>query len=434
MNAALAQLEFDWSQWSAPITAQWWQETTCSVLVGIACGVLGCFVVLRRMALIGDALSHAVLPGVVIAFMVTGSSGIGGLFLGALLAGLVTAGLIKLVSEYSRTKEDSAIGIVFTSLFALGIILISSLSRGTHFDLKCFLFGDPLAVGPDDLLMMTIVAPLVLLTVFALYHRLKIASFDPVVAAAMGISVSAIHYLLMGLLSATVVAGLKTTGVILVVAMVITPASAAYQLSNRLWSMLILAGVFGALSAAAGMSVAFITNSPTGPAMVLVATIIFGLAMTLSPSHGLLFRMLRRRQVRRHIDGEDCLKAIYRLMEKSAGYTRPEVVRQTGMSAARVDACIRVLKAQRLMEAGAEALTLTAEGRRRALELVRAHRLWESYLAGEAGIDMETIHAEAERLEHAHELADEVDEKLGFPRRDPHGEEIPSLGTPTRSK
>ncbi len=434
MSPLLAQLEFDWSQWSAPITAQWWQETACSVLVGIACGVLGCFVVLRRMALIGDALSHAVLPGVVIAFMLTGSSGIGGLFLGALLAGLVTAGLIKLVGQYSRTKEDSAIGIVFTSLFAVGIILISSLSRGTHFDLKCFLFGDPLAVGPDDLLMMTIVAPLVLLTVFALYHRLKIASFDPVVAATMGISVGAIHYLLMGLLSATVVAGLKTTGVILVVAMVITPASAAYQLSNRLWTMLILAGVFGAVSAAAGMSVAFITNSPTGPAMVLVATIIFALAMTLSPSHGLLFRTLRRRQVRLHIDSEDCLKAVYRQLEAGVVSTKTDVVRQTGMSSARVEKCLRTLRGERFLEAGLDVLTLTAKGRLHALELVRAHRLWESYLAGEAGIDMETIHTEAERLEHAHELADEVDAKLGFPRRDPHGEEIPLLGTTTPTK
>jgi ABC-type Mn2+/Zn2+ transport system permease subunit/Mn-dependent DtxR family transcriptional regulator len=425
MTPLLAQLEFDWAQWSVPLSVQWWQETACSVLVGIACGVLGCFVVLRRMALIGDALSHAVLPGVVIAFVLTGSSGIGGLFLGALLAGLVTAGLIKLVSEYSRTKEDSAIGIVFTSLFAVGIILISSLPRGTHFDLKCFLFGDPLAVGHDDLVMMSVVAPLVLLTVFALYHRLKIASFDPVVAATMGISVSAIHYLLMGLLSATVVAGLKTTGVILVVAMVITPASAAYQLCNRLWSMLILAGIFGALSAAAGMSLAFMTNSPTGPAMVLVATILFGLAVLLSPNHGLLFRVWRRRSVRRHVHSEDCLKAVYHLAESGTAYGVRDVVQRTGLAAARAQAMLKSLYGEQLIDWHKQAPVLTPAGHRRAAELVRAHRLWESYLADEAGIDVENIHDEAERLEHAHELADEVDAKLGHPRRDPHGELIP---------
>lgn len=426
MIGVLAQLEWDWSQWSAPLSEQWRVETACSMLVGIACGVLGCFVVLRRMALIGDALSHAVLPGVVIAFLVTGSSGIFGLFVGALLAGLVTAVLIKVVSHYSRTKEDSAIGIVFTALFALGIILISSLSRGTHFDLKCFLFGDPLAVGREDLIMMAVVAPLVMITVAALYHRLKIASFDPVVASAMGISVGAIHYLLMGMLSATVVAGLKTTGVVLVVAMVITPASAAYQLCNRLWSMLLLAGVFGAVSAAAGMSLAFVTNSPTGPAMVLVATVLFGLTVVLSPQHGLLFAAWRKRAARRHIESEDCLKAIYTLIEQHDSCSVGDVAKKTGFTASRVEALLRELQTESMIRLQSGKPTLTDDGRARAMEMVRAHRLWESYLAEEARIDKDHVHDEAERLEHAHELADEVDERLGFPKTDPHGEVIPT--------
>jgi len=428
MNALLAQVELDWTQWLIPFSSPWKEETLCSVLVGIACGVLGCFVVLRRMALIGDALSHAVLPGVVIAFLLTGSTEIGRLFLGALLAGVLAAGLIKLVSQFSRTKEDSSIGIVFTAMFAFGVILASSLPRGTHFDLKCFLFGDPLAVGTNDLIMMAVVAPIVLLTVFLLYHRLKIVSFDPIVASTMGISVAAAHYLLMGLLSATVVVGLKTTGVVLVVAMVITPASAAYQLSNRLWSMLLLAGLFGAVSAAAGMSVAFMTNSPTGPAMVIVATVIFGLTVVLSPNHGVLFQALRRRTVRRHIDREDCLKAVYRLADSGAGCTLSELIRQSGLSRRRANFSTRSLLTDRLVTLRAGSFALTDAGRRRAVELVRAHRLWESYLADEARIDVATIHDVAERLEHAHELADEVDQKLGFPRRDPHGEEIPSLG------
>ncbi len=434
MTSLLAQLEFDWSQWLVPFSRQWGDETFCSVLVGVACGVLGCFVVLRRMALIGDALSHAILPGVVVSFMLTNRTEISYLFLGALFAGVMSAGLIKLVSQLSRTKEDSSIGIVFTAFFALGIILASSLPRGTHFDLKCFLFGDPLAVGPNDVLMMGIVAPAVIVTIFLVYHRLKIASFDPLVAATMGISVSTIHYLLMGMLSATVVAGLKTTGVILVVAMVITPASAAYQLCNRLWTMLILAGVFGAVSAAAGMSLAFITNSPTGPAMVIVATVLFALAMLLSPQHGLVLRAMRRRGMRRHVDSEDCLKAVYKLDESGMVGGALEVARQTGLSPARVESMLRSLRAERLIERKGLAATLTPAGRRQAAELVRAHRLWESYLAGEAGIDMDNIHAEAERLEHVHELADEVEEKLGFPRRDPHGEVIPSREGPAEAR
>ncbi len=421
----LATLELDWSQWSVPFTHQWWQETTCSVLVGVACSVLGCYVVLRRMALIGDALSHAVLPGVVIAFLITGNTGIGGLFLGALIAGLVTAGLIKLVSSFSRAKDDSAIGIVFTAFFAIGIILISALPRGTHFDLKCFLFGDPLAVGRDDLIMMSIVAPAVIAIVIMLYHPLKLASFDPVVATTMGVSVAGLHYLLMGMLSATVVAGLRTTGVILVVAMVITPASAAYQLCNRLAPMLILSGVFGAVSAAAGMSVAFITNSPTGPAMVLVATILFGLTMLLSPEHGLMFRALKKRRVRRHIEGEDVLKAIFRFSEDGEVCGAEQLAAKTGLAARCVISHLRSLTGERFVTVPRGIIELTAVGRERAVGLVRAHRLWESYLADEAGIDHDAIHDAAERLEHAHELADEVDKKLGHPTRDPHGTVIP---------
>lgn len=439
MISVLAMLEFDWSQLLVPFTDTWKEETLCSVLVGVACGVLGCFVVLRRMALIGDALSHAILPGVVLAFVITQSTDISKLFLGALIAGVFAAILIRVVSQTSRTKEDSAIGIVFTALFALGVIIASGLPRGTHFDLKCFLFGDPLAVGRDDLIMMGIIAPLVLLIVFLFYHRLKLISFDPVVAAAMGISVTAMHYLLMGLLSATVVAGLKTTGVVLVVAMVITPASAAYQLCDRLWTMLLLAGLFGAVSAAAGMSLAFVTNSPTGPAMVLMATAIFGLAMLLSPRHGVVLQTLRRRNVRRHIDGEDVLKAIFRRSESGTPVLAGDIATATGLAPGRVASTIRALTREGLVsrtESRKEAavnggdtgshLTLTFAGNLRATELVRAHRLWESYLAGEAGIPFETIHDEAERLEHAHELADELDARLGYPTHDPHGEVIPS--------
>jgi len=425
MTGILGQLELEWAQWLVPFSWDWKEETACSVLVGVACGVLGCFVVLRRMALIGDALSHAVLPGVVIAFLVTRSTGIGGLFLGALLAGLVTTGLIKLVSQFSRAKEDSAIGIVFTSLFALGIVLISALPRGTHFDLKCFLFGDPLAVGSEDLIMMALICPLVVVTVTLLYHRLKIISFDPVVAAAMGISVAAMHYLLMGLLSATVVAGLKTTGVILVVAMVITPAAAAYQFANRLWVMLILSGLFGAISAALGMSVAFITNSPTGPAMVLVATSLFAISMVVSPQYGLLVRVTRRRRVRRHVDGEDVLKALYHWKVETRLPTLAELVSQTRLSVGRVGAAVRDLSNDEAVKLAEGQVRLTPPGRKRAEGLVRAHRLWESYLAEKAGIGVEDLHEAAERLEHAHELADEVDAKLGFPEVDPHGELIP---------
>ncbi len=422
---SLAQIAVDWSQWSKPFTALWAQETLCCVLVGVACGVLGCFVVLRRMALIGDALAHAVLPGVVVAFMLTGSVAITQLLLGALAAGLLSALLITFVHRWSRTKEDSSIGIVFTAFFALGIVLFSALPRSTHFDLKCFLFGDPLAVGPQDLLMMAVIAPLVVLVVVALYHPLKLVSFDPTVAAAMGLPVAFFHYLLMGMLSATVVAGLKTTGVILVVAMVITPASAAYQLTNRLSVMIVLSALFGAISAAAGMSLAFVTNSPTGPAMVLAASLLFVATMFFSPSHGIVSDALRRRWLSGHIALEDVLKTAYRLTELNRPTTLAAVAQAASLPQGRVLSLARRLSEEGLVRVSGQDLSLTEGGRQRAGGMVRSHRLWEAYLVQHARIDPGSIHDEAERLEHAHGLTDELSRELGDPTIDPQGKPIP---------
>jgi len=406
------------------------------MLVGITCGVLGCFVVLRRMALIGDALSHAILPGVVVALLSLGWFGVQleglpswflamWLLIGALGSGLVTSVLISLVHRKSRAKEDSAIGIAFTAMFAVGLILISSLPRGTHFDLECFIYGDPLAVQTPDLILMAIVCPAVLLIVALMYHRFKLISFDPVVAAAMGVSVVFAHYLLMGMLASTIVAGIKSTGVILVVAMVITPAASAYQLTNRLWVMLFLAGLVGAVSAGLGMSLAFMINTPTGPAMVLVASLIFALAVMFSPSHGWVISRLRRIRLARHVAAEDVLKAIYRLGPLPEEQWLEPIGTETGLPPAKLTKTILLLRKEMAVAINKGKLKLTESGAKHAEQLVRAHRLWETYLVNEAGIPIEAVHDPAERLEHAHELSDALSDALGRPAQDPHGSAIP---------
>ena len=220
---------------------------------------------------------------------------------------------------------------------------------------------------------MTVIAPLVILTVAALYHPLKLMSFDPVVAAAMGLPVVAFHYLLMGMLSATVVAGLKTTGVILVVAMVITPASAAYQLTNRFWVMLLLSGLFGAIAAVVGMSLAFVTNWPTGPAMVIVAAAIFVLAMLFSPSHGLVFDRLRRMWLSRHIQREDVLKSIYRIAEQGRPVNVADVATDATLSVERALTLIARMRGDGLIDTDPTTIRLTDAGRQRAIEIIRAN-------------------------------------------------------------
>lgn len=424
MTPYLAELVFSLDQAHVPWTSRWLTQTLCTMLVGTTCGLLGCFVVLRRMALIGDALSHAVLPGVVLTFMVTGATEPLPLLIGATISGLITTALIGLVTKNSRTKEDSSIGIVFTAMFAIGIILYSAMRSATHFDMQCFLFGDPLAVMPSDLWMMGVICPAVIAIVVVMYHRLKLICFDPVLAAAMGVSVALTHYLLMGLLSVTIVAGLKTTGVILVVAMVITPASAAYQLTNRFGVMLLLSAVFGALSAGLGMSAAFVFGSPTGPAIVMVAALLFALSVLFSPGHGWVFERLRRLRLSRHVAEEDVLKAVYRLGDQPEN--QPEAIgAETGLPVKRIRHAIGRLSETGMAKVDAGIVALTQAGRSHAEELVRAHRLWETYLVNEAGVDPEVVHDQAELLEHAHELAEELDKKLGKPATDPHGSQIP---------
>lgn len=402
----------------------------CAVM-GATLGIIGCFVVLRRMALIGDALSHAVLPGVVIAFMVVnvmvgsleGAAGVWGLFGGALLAGLLTAGFISLVARHSRMKEDAAIGIVFTAMFAIGVILISNLPRGTHFDLKCFLFGDPLAIRSEDLVTALIVSPLVWLSVLVFYRPLKFVSFDPQMAAAVGMPVRFVHYLLMGLLSAAVVAALRSVGVIMSVAMLITPAAFAYQLTNRLCVMLLLSALAGCVSAVLGMFLAFAFDTPPGPAMVVVATLLFAATMALAPEYGLIAKAAHRARVRRHILEEDLLKALAGLgAAATSGRIRELMGRRANTRAVR-SGLERLIRRAFVRKEG-ETFALTDAGQRQANMMIRSHRLWETYLT-EHHLPEEEVHARAERLEHAHDLVDDVDRELGHPKTDPHGQPIP---------
>lgn len=260
-----------------------------AVLVGIICGVVGCFIILRGLALMGDALSHAVLPGVAIAFML----GIN-FFIGAVVTGILTALAIGFVTQNSRVKEDAAIGIMFTAAFALGIILITQI-HSVSVDLPHILFGDVLGVSTTDLWLTGGTGLVVLLAVILFYKELLLTSFDPTMAAAIGLPNRLIHYFLMVLLSLVTVASLQTVGIVLVVAMLITPGATAYLLTDRLSVMLWLAALFGVISAVVGLYVSYyVENIPSGATIVVTATVLFLLALLFSPKQGLVWRRLRK--------------------------------------------------------------------------------------------------------------------------------------------
>lgn len=257
-----------------------------SIMVGIICGVIGSFIIIRGLALMGDAISHAILPGVAISYML----GIN-YFYGAVLFGIVTAVGIELVSQNSRIKSDSAIGIVFTAFFALGVLLISKAQTAT--DLTQILFGSVLSVRQSDMIITLIISIIVLLVVVLFYKELLISTFDETMAAAYGLPTKWIHYVIMILLTLTTVASLQTVGVVLVVAMLITPASTAYLLTNKFSVMIMLAAFFGALSSVIGLYISLEHNLESGAVIVLVATCLFLLAFIFSPKQGVLWRLFR---------------------------------------------------------------------------------------------------------------------------------------------
>lgn len=397
-----------------------------AVLVGAMCGMLGCFIVLRNMAMIGDALSHAILPGIVVAFVLVGYSNLG-FFAGSVIAGLIAAFLITWLQQKLRVKNDAAIGIIFTFMFSLGVIGISWLSgkEGVHLDLKDFLFGNLLSVSIDDL-KLTIILFFVVTGMLILFYRpLFVTTFQPVLSATLGIKASVIHYLLMLLLSLVVVASLRSVGVILVVSMLITPASAALMLANRLHLVLIWAAALGSISAICGLVLSIACDFPVGPSMAVMTTLIYAFIALLAPRKGFIPRYNARRNLQKRIIIEDILK---RTLQSGNNDITPDALSViTGHSSRNLKNWFKKLVRLGLYTEINDHFTLTELGRTRAVQLVRAHRLWETFLVEELGLDTDQIHEDAEQAEHY--LSDEdlrkLDEQLGFPETDPHGSPIP---------
>ncbi len=259
-----------------------------AVTVGIVCAVLGTYVVLRGMTFFGDALAHAILPGVAVAYLLGGGAQ-GPLFWGGLVAGIGTALGIGALSKTGQVREDTAIGVIFAGMFALGVALISTV-RNFSVDLTHFMFGNVLGVSPANLALTLIFAALVLLLVAAFYKEFLVISFDPVLAQILRIPDQVFRYLLLVMLAVTVVVALQTVGVGLMVAMLVTPAATASLLARRLPVMMLTAATVGALSAVIGLYLSYYVSIASGAAIVLVCTLFFLLALVFAPGRGLIWR------------------------------------------------------------------------------------------------------------------------------------------------
>ncbi len=259
-----------------------------AMLVGVVCAVVGSYVVLRGMAFFGDAVAHAILTGVAAGYL-AGAGERAAVFWGALIAAILTSLGIGAISKGGKLREDTAIGIVFAGMFALGIALIST-TRSYAVDLAHFLFGNVLGVGAADLWLTGLFAALVLALVIAFYKEFLVVAFDPVLSATLRIPATFLNYLLFVLIAITTVVALQTVGVALMMAMLVTPAATAYLLTRRLPAMMLTGAAIGALSGVVGLYLSFYAGLPSGAAIVLVTTVFFLLAWLFAPRKGLVWR------------------------------------------------------------------------------------------------------------------------------------------------
>jgi ABC-type Mn2+/Zn2+ transport system permease subunit len=274
-----------WSWIVAPLAYGFMQRgMLAAVLVGILCAIVGCYVVLRSMAFLGDALAHAVLPGVAIAYLMGAN-----LLMGALAAAVVVALLISLFSRQGMIKEDTAIGIVFAAALALGVALISSV-RTYAVDLTHIMFGNVLGVSPTDVWLIAGIGAAVLLTILAFYRQFLVIAFDPVLAATQRLPVERLRMLLLLLIALTIVVSLQTVGVGLVAAMLVTPGATAYLLTRRLPTMMMVAALIGAVASISGLYLSYYVNIASGAAVVLVATALFTAVFLFAPERGVVWR------------------------------------------------------------------------------------------------------------------------------------------------
>jgi ABC-type Mn2+/Zn2+ transport system permease subunit len=422
-------------------------------VTGATCGLLGTFLVLRRMSLVGDAISHAVLPGIALAYLLSGSVAGLPILLGAMLLGLATTMLTQTLTQWGRLNEDASLGIVFTSLFALGVILLQVAARHVDLDADCVLYGQIDFAGVDlvplgsweisrPLRMLVPALVVTLAVVLLLWKELILVAFDPALAAAMGFRVAWVHAVLMTLVAGVCVAAFEAVGSIVVVAMLVVPATTAVQLADRVGWVAAWSVAIGIASAILGYLLAEWWATSVAGAMAVAAGLQFAGALLLAPRRGLAPQLARQLAMAVRIASEDLLARLYRSEESylipskedvaAAGSPARAGLWQAAARQAERGWAGRLARWQLLRRGWVTRdrqgrLQLSPDGRTAARQLVRAHRLWESYLDTHFDLPRDHLHEAAERMEHflPQPLQDELARELGDRVIDPHGQVIP---------
>ena len=390
-------------------------------------------------------MGHAVLPGVCLGFIVAGTRSTPAVMGGALLAGLTAAGLIALLRRTTPLKTGECTGVVFTGFYGLGIVLLKHIqTRADQFPgqagLDRFLFGQIVGTSVADVGYMALMTTVVIASVMLFWRSLSVWAFDEGFARGLGLSVHGIELLVTALTTIAIVLSIQAVGVVLVAAMLVTPAATAYLLTDRLPRMVMLSAALGLSAGVLGAFFSlFAAGLPTGSLMVLVAAALFVLAFMLSPRHGLLPRVRRVRARRRRTAAEDFLRAIYLIIEKRTpdGRVRAAPDKRVGIRDFCADRQVTPAALRKNWRRAAargwvdrnsrDPIILTPEGLAEARRIVRNHRLWELFLTQEANLASDHVHADAEEIEHIlpQAVLQKLEQMLDHPIADPHGKPIP---------
>lgn len=407
-----------------------------AMLLAASSAVVGCFTLLRHRSLSGDAVSHSVLPGVCLAFIITGNKNPVVLLIGAFASGWLSLYLLDYISRKSRIKEDTAIGIILSVFFGLGIMLLTSIQQSgdaAQSGLDKFLFGKAASLIGSDLLVFASIGVLLVFSVWLFFKEFTLLSFDPNFARVIGLPVRGLELLLTTLTVLAVVEGIQAVGVVLMAAMLITPAAAARYWTQNITKMVWLAAGFGAASGLAGAFISYVAPSmPTGPWIVMALSCMAAVSFLFAPRKGIVQMLRLRQQNSSRIQEENLLKTLYHLGETELDFFRAHTPLQINnkrpFRTRQFHNILHRLEKQRLVaEKPGGAWVLTQKGKERGQRIAKIHRLWELFLTTHLSIAPDHVHDDAETMEHiiTPEIEKKLEELMSYPPTDPHGERIP---------
>ncbi|MDN5204638.1 iron chelate uptake ABC transporter family permease subunit [Fulvivirgaceae bacterium BMA10] len=409
--------------------------TLGSVLLCSSAAIVGCFIFLKKKALVGDAVAHSVLPGVCLAFIIAENKNPVLLVAGAFLTGWISLVAIDYITAKSKIKEDTAIGLILSVFFGIGILMLTWIQGSgiaAQSGLDHFLFGKAASLIGQDLIVFGTVSIILLAVVFLLFKELTLISFDGAFAQSIGFPVRGLELILTTLTVLAVVTGIQAIGVVLMAAILVTPAAAAKFWTDKLKVMIILAACFGAVSGVTGAYISYIAPSmPTGPWIVMIISIIALVSFFFAPKKGIVNRLIEKRRIQNQITEENILKLLFNIGEADEDYfkarTIKDIIQRRPFHVSVLKSGLSRLKNQGFLEKENGYWKFTEAGKTKGQRMVKLHRLWELYLTEYLKIAPDHVHEDAETIEHiiTPELEKRLEEKLQYPKLDPHKSEIP---------